>query len=92
MTELKSDADVLKTKIDFTREDVRKLHPLLGLLEPQNPDQISGFAERLIQFMSEIDTSYREQAAELSDLKKEIRKMNAMLAYLIGDADPEVDG
>lgn len=92
MTEMQSDMETVKTKLDLVREDIRRLFPILSLLEPQDRDQISGFAERLIQFMGEIDASYRDQAAEFSAMKVQLRAINAKLEYLIGDDDLAENG
>ncbi|QIK41513.1 hypothetical protein [Pontivivens nitratireducens] len=82
-TALKSDAEVLTSKIDEMRVDIRKLMPLLNLLEPTNPDQMTSFAERLLAFMQQIDEGYQNQAEAFHALRTEVRDINAKLNFLI---------
>lgn len=76
MTQMKTDAEILSNKIDAMREDIRRLLPILSLLEPADRDQMAGFAERLLAFMQEIQDGYSDQAREFEGLRKEIRTSN----------------
>ena len=82
-TALKSDAEVLTSKIDEMRVDIRKLMPLLNLLEPANPDQMTSFAERLLAFMQQIEMTYHEQTEAFHALRREVRDINVKLNFLI---------
>ncbi|SOH95636.1 hypothetical protein SAMN06273572_1145 [Monaibacterium marinum] len=85
-TALRSDAEVLTSKIDEMRVDIRKLMPLLNLLESANPDQMTSFAERLLAFMQQIDEGYHDQAKAFYALRTEVRDINAKLNFLIEDS------
>ncbi|WP_299648376.1 hypothetical protein [uncultured Tateyamaria sp.] len=76
MTQMKTDTEILSSKIDAMREDIRRLLPMLSLLEPADRDQMAGFAERLLAFMQEIQDGYRDQAREFERLRKEIQTSN----------------
>lgn len=82
MTLMNSDADVLASKIDQMRKDLRTLLPLLGLLEPPDTDQMTSFAERLLAFMQEIETNYSAQTAQFAALRQDLRKTNTRLDNL----------
>ena len=82
MTIMKSDADVLASKIDEMRKDLRTLLPLLGLLEPPDHDQMSGFAERLLAFMQEIEMNYGAQATQFAALRDDLQRTDARLNVL----------
>lgn len=65
------------------RVDIRKLLPLLNLLEPANPDQMTSFAERLLAFMQQIEGTYQDQTKAFHALRTEVRDINAKLNFLI---------
>ena len=83
MTDLIPDSDALMQNLHLAREDIRRLHPLLVLLEPQDRDEMAGFAERLIQFMSDIETAYLDQTREFLALRSEVSEMNRKLRFLV---------
>jgi len=74
---------VLTAKIDEMRVDIRKLMPLLNLLEPANPDQMTSFAERLLAFMQQIEGTYHDQTKAFHALRSEVRDINVKLNFLI---------
>jgi predicted nucleotide-binding protein (sugar kinase/HSP70/actin superfamily) len=86
-----SDNEVLKTKIDHAREDIRKLYPLLELLEPQDRDQISGFAEKLMGLMVEIREGYTEQDRQFRAMRQSFEEVNRKLDFLL-EVDEEDEG
>lgn len=89
MSMIKPDAEVLKSQIDHLRQDVHKLYPLLTLLEPTDRDQMSGFAERLLAFMAEIQISYETQAREFQTLCKAMVLIETKLDLLLEEQDPD---
>lgn len=78
-----SDAEVLKTKIDHAREDIKKLHPLLDLLAPQDRDQINGFAEKLMGLMVEIKEGYAEQDRQFRAMRQSFEDVSRKLDFLL---------
>lgn len=55
MNEMISDHDLTHLKLDKTREDVRRLHPLQQLLDPEQQDVTTEFAERLIGLLLDVE-------------------------------------
>ena len=93
MTTLKPDAEVLTSKIDEMREDVRRLLPILSLLEPPEHDNTTSFAERILAFMHNIEANYSAQTAEFTALRRELgetteqmKRQGQQLEFLIKGA------
>ena len=99
MTEMSSDHNLTHKKLDMTREDVRKLLPLSHLLDPEQSDVTTEFAERLIGLLVDVEAGLEQQATAFGGLSKMIRqltsrldKMQSEIAFLMGDPDPEGRG
>ena len=81
-------------KLDLTREDVRTLHPLMQLLDPEQTDVTMEFAERLIgllirneEAMEQQAKAFRQMTLEMSQLRREMEQMEQSLAFLLGAPD-----
>lgn len=99
MNEMISDHDLTHLKLDKTREDVRRLHPLLQLLDPEQQDVTTEFAERLIGLLIEVDnrlveqaTAFRTLATAMEALERRIHALEEKLDFLLGEIAPESDG
>lgn len=99
MNEMISDHDLTHLKLDKTREDVRRLHPLLQLLDPEQQDVTKEFAERLIGLLLEVEnrlaeqaTAFRASATVMEALERRIRALEERLDFLLGEIEPESDG
>ena len=79
--------EVLSTRTDLLREDVRRLHPLLDLLDPQEGDETTLFAGRLLDLLTRIEASYSDQAAAFRSLTTRLDAIDARLALLLGEPD-----
>ena len=79
--------EILSTRMDRLREDVHRLHPLLDLMEPREGDETAAIAGRLLDVLTTIDASYREQAAAFQDLLNRLAAIDARLALLLGEPD-----
>ena len=79
------DVEVLKTKIDLARDDIKKMHPLLSLLEPQDREQIAGFAEKMIAMMIEVKQGYLEQDREFRMMRQSFEEVNRKLDFLLAE-------
>ena len=79
--------EVLSTRMDLLREDVRQLHPLLDLMEPREGDETAAFAGRLLDVLTTIEASYREQATAFRALSARLEAIDARLALLLGEPD-----
>ncbi|SHI33296.1 hypothetical protein SAMN05444404_0010 [Ruegeria lacuscaerulensis ITI-1157] len=99
MNDLISDHDLTHLKLDKTREDVRRLHPLLQLLDPEQQDVTTEFAERLIGLLIDVEnrlaeqaTAFRTLATVMEALERRIRALEERLDFLLGEIEPESDG
>lgn len=99
MNEMISDHDLTHLKLDKTREDVRRLHPLLQLLDPEQQDVTTEFAERLIGLLIEVEnrlaeqaTAFRTLATAMEALERRIDALEEKLDFLLGEIEPESDG
>jgi len=79
------DNEVLKTKIDYAREDIKKLLPLLTLLEPADQDQITSFAEKLMGLMIEIKECYVEQDRQFRAMRQSFEALSKKMDFLLED-------
>ncbi len=86
-----SDTEVLKTKIDYLRDDIKKSHPLLDLLAPQDRDQINGFAEKLMGLMIEIKEGYAEQDRQFRAMRRSFEDVSRKLDFLLVIDEEEGD-
>ncbi|SEN34430.1 hypothetical protein SAMN04488003_113117 [Loktanella fryxellensis] len=91
MTELTTGYERTHAMLDKTREDVRRLHPLLQLLEPDQADITTEFAMRLITLLVEVEERLTEQTAafmvqtaEMSGLRTQLDGLQSDLAFLMG--------
>lgn len=99
MTELHSDHDLTHLKLDKTREDVRRLHPLLYLLDPGQTDITLEFAERIIGLLVDVEErlaeqteAFRTQSKEMAALRSQLDGLQSDIAFLMGTGDPEGHG
>ena len=99
MNEMISDHDLTHLKLDKTREDVRRLHPLLQLLDHEQQDVTTEFAERLIGLLLEVENRLAEQATAFRTLatameasERRIHALGEKLDFLLGEIEPESDG
>lgn len=99
MNDLISDHDLTHLKLDKTREDVRRLHPLLQLLDPDQQDVKTEFAQRLIGLLLDVEsqlaeqaTAFRASATVMDALERRIRALEERLDFLLGEIEPELDG
>lgn len=99
MNEMISDHDLTHLKLDKTREDVRRLHPLLQLLDHEQQDVTTEFAERLIGLLLEVENRLAEQATAFRTLatameasERQIHALGEKLDFLLGEIEPESDG
>ncbi|MCK0166963.1 hypothetical protein MWU52_05305 [Jannaschia sp. S6380] len=86
-------------KLDLTRQDVRTLHPLLQLLDPEQTDVTMEFAERLIgllirneEAMEQQTKAFQELTLEMSQLRREMEQMKQSIAFLLGDPERDTTG
>lgn len=94
MTQMLDDHTLTHRKLDLTREDVRTLHPLLLLLDPEQTDVTTEFAERLIgllirneEAMEQQANAFRQQTVEMSQLRREMVQMKRSITFLLGDPE-----
>ncbi|SEN89680.1 hypothetical protein SAMN04488003_1583 [Loktanella fryxellensis] len=99
MTDLNSGHDRTHAMLDKTREDVRRLHPLLQLLDPDQADITTEFAMRLITLLVEVEERLAEQTAaftaqttEISALRSQLDGLQTDLDFLMGTSDPAEHG
>ncbi len=99
MNEMISDHDLTHLKLDKTREDVRHLHPLLQLLDPEQQDVTTEFAQRLIGLLLDVEsqlaeqaTAFRTLATAMEALERRIDALEEKLDFLLGEIEPESDG
>jgi len=99
MTKLHSDHDLTHLKLDKTREDVRRLHPLLHLLDPEQTDITLEFAQRMIGLLVEVEErlaeqteAFRTQTKEMAALRSQLGGLQSDVAFLMGTGDVEVHG
>ncbi|KQI67915.1 hypothetical protein AN189_12560 [Loktanella sp. 3ANDIMAR09] len=99
MTDLNTGHDRTHAMLDKTREDVRRLHPLLQLLDPDQADITTEFAVRLIGLLVEVEerlteqtAAFMAQTAEMSGLRSQLDDLQADMAFLMGSGDPVEDG
>lgn len=99
MTEMHDDHTITHRKLDLTREDVRTLHPLLQLLDPEQTDVTMEFAERLIgllirneEAMEQQARAFRQMTSEMSQLRREMEQMKESIAFLLGEPERGTSG
>ena len=99
MTDLHTGHDRTHAMLDRTREDVRRLHPLLQLLDPDQGDITTEFATRLITLLIDVEARLAEQtatftaqAAEMSGLRSQLDDLQSDLAFLMGSDAPGEHG
>lgn len=99
MTEFLTGHDLTQIKLDKTREDVRRLHPLLQMLDPEQDDLTTEFADRLIQLLLNLERQLsdqtaliRQQSAVLQRLEDQILAIEGDLAFMVGEPTPEAGG
>lgn len=66
--DLQQDSEVIKRKIDQTREDVRTLHPLMDLLAPGLDQQAGEFVSKLMSTLIEQQEALERVEALLSNM------------------------
>jgi len=96
MPEMISEHDLTHCKIDATQKDVRKLHPLLQLLDPEETDVTVEFAQRLIGLLIDVEERLSEQgqaftrlADKMDRLSVELEDMRTDIAFLKGVPEHE---
>lgn len=99
MTEFLTGHDLTQIKLDKTREDVRRLHPLLQLLDPAQDDLATEFADRLIQLLLNLEQQVsdqtaliRRQSAALQRLEDQILAIEGDLTFMLGEPIVEAGG
>lgn len=99
MTKFLTGHDLTQIKLDKTREDVQRLHPLLQLLDPAQDDLATEFADRLIELLLNLEQQVsdqtaliRQQSAALQRLEDQILAIEGDLAFMIGDPIPDGGG
>lgn len=90
MTNLVSDHDLTHRKLDLTREDVRRLHPLLHLLDPEQNTATDEFAERLITALIGVEQQMQQQVNAFAELSRAVTELQQDFGYLMGE--PEDSG
>lgn len=98
MTTLLSDHDLTHRKINQTREDVRLLHPLLQLIDPEQDDLTQKFTEKLITFLMAVEKLLESQTTTLNRLTKmtamldqRMQGIEKDLKFLVGEPEHEDD-
>ncbi|APX11375.1 hypothetical protein [Tateyamaria omphalii] len=96
MPKMISEHDLTHRKIDTTREDVRKLHPLLQLLDSEETDVTVEFAERLIGLLIDVEERLSQQtdaftrlADKMDRLSEKLEEMRTDIAFLKGVPERE---
>lgn len=79
--------EILLIRTDRLREDVRRLHPLLDLLDPPEGDETTLFAGRLVELLERIEASYQTHARAYHDLEARLASLDERLALLLGETD-----
>lgn len=79
--------DTLLTRSNRIREDIRRLHPLLELLELREGDETAHFAARLLDLLTRIEDSYAEQVRAFRSLEDRLGHLDNRLALLLGYTD-----
>ena len=99
MSELLSGHGLSHIKIDKTREDVQRLHPLLQLLDPAQEAQTSEFAERLLNLLLELQKGQADNSRTqvrigqtLDALNHRLARLEQSIEFLLGEVDPEQAG
>ena len=85
-------AEILLTRTDRIREDVRALHPLLDLLDPPEGDPTLDLARSLLSLLMGMEATLAAQAqafrsleARLSAIETMLLSLDDRLALLLGE-------
>ncbi|WP_037227512.1 hypothetical protein [Roseobacter sp. GAI101] len=82
MTDLNPNHKITHEKLDLTREDIRKLMPILTLLDTEEQEKDLDFADRLFNLLQSLIEKGDRQERLLAQLNRQLTEMMAYLKIL----------
>ncbi len=89
MTELNSNHEITHEKLDRTREDIQKLHPILTLLDSEAQDKDIDFADRLFNLLRSLIEKAERQDRLIANMSVQLTEATAYLKILTEVATQE---